>query len=72
MYIDDETKFIQICIYKKNELYNNIMNNKKTKEKKNTVPEEQIPAKLKTKKRKEKCLRIFIKYKLQCICRSFY
>jgi hypothetical protein len=66
MYIDDKTKFIQICIYKKNELYNNVMNKKKERKKEHCCKRTDF-REIKNKKRKEKCLQIFIKYKLQYI-----
>ncbi len=68
IYIDDETKFIPIRIYKKKKRIVQQHYEKKAKE--NTFAEKQTWEKLKTKT--EEHLQIFIKYKLQYICRSFY
>jgi hypothetical protein len=53
MYIDDETKLIQVCIYKKKRKKRRIV--QQHDEKKNTVAEEHIRKKLKNKKTKNVC-----------------
>ena len=64
MYIDDETKFIQVRIYKEKKRIVQQHN-----EEQNTVADEE--KKNLRKIQKENCLEIFHNDKLQDLCRSF-